>query len=134
MHAKYKQADKLSGIALDAAFEVHRIKGAGLLEPLYQKWLSYELTLRGVHCEREKKVPIEYKGHIFDENLRFDILAEDCLLIETKSVEKIVSAHIAQLLSYMKLLDIPIGLIINFHEPMLKNGIRRLILKGADQN
>ena len=132
MHSKFHKADKLTSEVINAALEVHRIKGSGLLEPLYQRWLARELEIRTIPCLREKKIPIDYKGHVFEETLRFDLLVDDALLVETKCVEEIHPAHIAQLLSYMKLLDIPIGLLINFHEPLLKKGIRRLILKGAD--
>jgi len=81
----------------------------------------------------QKVVLIEYKGHTFEEPLRFDLLVEECLLLELKSVEHILPVHKAQLLSYMKLLNIPIGLLINFHEEKLTNGISRLIIPGANQ-
>jgi len=76
---------------------------------------------------------VEYKGLVFDEPLRFDLLVDDCLLVELKAVEILHPSSKAQLLSYMKLLDIPIGLLINFHESLLKNGISRMILPGANQ-
>ena len=76
---------------------------------------------------------MEYKGLVFDEPLRFDLLVDDCLLVELKAVEILHPSSKAQLLSYMKLLDIPIGLLINFHEPLLKNGISRMILPGVNQ-
>ena len=76
---------------------------------------------------------MEYKGLVFDEPLRFDLLVDDCLLVELKAVEILHPSSKAQLLSYMKLLDIPIGLLINFHESLLKNGISRMILPGANQ-
>ena len=76
---------------------------------------------------------MEYKGLVFDEPLRFDLLVEDCLLVESKAVEVLHPSSKAQLFSYMKLLDVPIGLLINFHEPVLKNGIFRMILPGANQ-
>lgn len=78
-------------------------------------------------------MPIEYRGEVFEEFIRADILVEKCLLLELKVVEKLRPEHIAQTLSYMKLLNAPVGLIINFYEPELKKGIRRLALKGADQ-
>ena len=80
----------------------------------------------------QKIVRVEYKGLVFDEPLRFDVLVNDCLLVELKAVETVHSSSKAQLFSYMKLLDIPIGLLINFHEPVLKNGISRMILPGAN--
>ncbi|NJK90853.1 MAG: GxxExxY protein [Blastochloris sp.] len=126
------KADKLSHEVISAAIEVHKLKGPGLLEPIYQKCLYRELFLRKIPCIREKQIPIEYKGYVFEEKLRFDLLVDDCLLVETKSVEALLPIHVAQLLSYMKLMDIPIGLLINFHDPLLKKGLRRLILKGSD--
>jgi GxxExxY protein len=84
-------------------------------------------------CDDPKVVRVEYKGLIFDEPLRFDVLVDNCLLVELKAVEILHPSSKAQLFSYMKLLDIPIGLLINFHEPILKNGISRMILPGANQ-
>jgi len=92
-----------------------------------------ELELRNIACANQRAVLIEYKGYTFEEPLRFDLLVEDCLLVELKSVEHILPVHKAQLLSYMKLLNIPVGLLINFHDEKLTNGISRLILPGANQ-
>ncbi|HMJ63770.1 MAG TPA: GxxExxY protein, partial [Candidatus Binatia bacterium] len=100
---------------------------------IYEKFVTRELALRSINCVNQKIISIEYKGYTFDEPLRFDLLIEDCLLVELKSVEQILPIHKAQLLSYMKLLNIPIGLLINFHEEKLTNGITRLILPGANQ-
>ena len=91
-----------------------------------------ELSLRSLTATNQRLVKIEYKGAVFEEPLRFDILVEDCLLLELKSVQDVLAIHKAQLLSYMKLLDIPVGLLINFHEPRLVDGISRLILPGAN--
>lgn len=132
MHPLYAKADALSHEVIGAAIEVHRDKGAGLIESIYERCLMHELSLRRMSAVNQKMVRISYKDLTFDEPLRFDVLVEDCVLIEAKSVEKILPIHKAQLLSYMKLLDIPIGLLINFHEVVLKNGISRLILPGAN--
>ena len=91
-----------------------------------------ELGLRGLGCTSQKMVVIEYKGFTREEPLRFDVLVEGCVLVEAKAVEKILPIHKAQLLSYMKLLDIPLGLLINFHEMKVTDGISRLILPGAN--
>ena len=91
-----------------------------------------ELELRSIPAATQKIVRVEYKGLIFEEPLRFDLLVDDCLLVELKAVEILHASSKAQLFSYMKLLDIPVGLLINFHEPMLKNGISRMILPGAN--
>jgi len=133
MHPLFPKAQKLSYEAIGAAIEVHRHKGPGLIESIYEKCLIRELSLRSISCVNQKAVIIEYKGYTFEEPLRFDLLLEGCLLIELKSVEQVLGIHKAQLLSYMKLLNVPIGLLINFHEVKLSDGISRLILPGADQ-
>ncbi len=133
MHPLFKKADELSHTAIGAAIEVHRLKGPGLLESIYEKCMMRELELRGITAVNQRLVRIEYKGLVFEEPLRFDVLLEDCLLLELKSVQGILPVHKAQLLSYMKLLDVPVGLIINFHEMKLVDGVVRLILPGANQ-
>jgi GxxExxY protein len=133
VHALYQKADKISREVIGASIEVHRLKGPGLVESIYERCLLRELELRSIPCITQKLVQIEYKGLVFDEPLRFDILVDNCLLLELKAVEVLHPFSKAQLFSYMKLLDIPVGLLINFHEPVLKNGIARMILSGANQ-
>jgi GxxExxY protein len=133
MHPLYEKADKLSSEVIGAAIEVHREKGPGLIESIYERCMLRELELRSIPATTQKLVRIEYKGLVFDEPLRFDILVGDCLLVELKAVEVLHASSKAQLFSYMKLLDIPVGLLINFHEPVLKNGISRMILPGANR-
>ena len=116
-----------------AAIEVHRDKGPGLIESIYQWCLLKELGLRRLNCLSQKSVPIAYKGFTRDEPLRFDVLVEECVLIEAKAVEAILPIHKAQLLSYMKLLSVPIGLLINFHERKVTDGVCRLMLPGANR-
>jgi GxxExxY protein len=94
--------------------------------------LTKEFELRGLPCVNQKTVLITYKGFTREEPLRFDMLVAGCVLVEAKAVEKILPIHKAQLLSYMKLLDVPIGLLINFHEMKLTDGVHRLILPGAN--
>ena len=132
MHPLYEKADRLSRDVIGAAIEVHRLKGPGLIESIYEKCLMRELSLHKLGAVNQRLVQIEYKGVVFEEPLRFDLLVEDCLLLELKSVQEIVPVHKAQLLSYMKLLDVPIGLLINFHEMKLVDGIHRMILPGAN--
>ena len=131
MHPKYRRADEWSRKLIGAAIEVHRLKGPGLLEPIYEKCLMRELFLQNIPAKNQVVVPIEYKGYMFEEPLRLDVYVDDCLLVELKAVETILPIHKAQLFSYMKLLDAPIGLLINFHELVLKDGIKRMILPGA---
>jgi GxxExxY protein len=133
MHPKYLKADALSPKVIGAAIEVHRDKGPGLIESIYERCLMRELELQGITAVNQRIVRVEYKGLVFDEPLRLDALVDECLLVENKAVEKILPIHKAQLLSYMKLLDVPLGLLINYHEPLLKDGITRLILSGADR-
>lgn len=133
MHPDYTKAQALSPRVIGAAIEVHRHKGPGLVESIYERCLMRELELLGIGAVNQLIVPIEYKGLVFDEPLRLDVYVEHCLIVENKVVEKILPVHKAQLLSYMKLLNAPLGLLFNFHEPLLKDGIVRLILPGADQ-
>jgi GxxExxY protein len=117
---------------IGAAIEVHRHKGPGLIESIYERCLMRELELRGLAAVNQRSVSVEYKGLIFDEELRFDVLVETCLLLELKVVNEVLPIHKAQLLSYMKLLDVPVGLLINFHETRLVDGIHRMILPGCN--
>jgi GxxExxY protein len=94
--------------------------------------MERELDLRKLSAIRQLEVDIEYKGLVFREPLKVDLLVENSLLVELKSVERILAVHKAQLLSYMKLLKMPVGLLINFHEPILKDGITRLILNTEE--
>jgi GxxExxY protein len=132
MHPLFDKADRLSGEVINAAIEVHRIMGPGLLESIYERCLMRELELRGIPFLNQKEVVIEYKGDTFKEILRFDLLVDGCLLVELKGVQNVLPIHKAQLLSYMKLLDVPLGLLLNFHELKLVDGISRLLLPGAN--
>ena len=132
MHPLFQKADQLSSQVIGAAIEVHRELGAGLLESIYEKCLMHELELRHLSAVKQRSVRIVYKQITFEEELRFDILVEGCLLIEVKAVQEIAPIHKAQLLSYMKLLDVPLGLLINFHELRLVDGLSRMLLSGAN--
>ena len=132
MHPSFQRASGLTETIIAAAIEVHRNKGPGLIESVYEWCLVRELELRGLACASQKSVVIEYKGFKREEPLRFDVLVESCLLVEVKAVETIHPIHKAQLLSYMKLLNIPLGLLINFHEMKVTDGVSRLILPGAN--
>ena len=133
MHPLFHKADQFGHTVIGAAIEVHRLKGSGLIESIYEKCLLRELGLRKLTAVNQRVVKVEYKGFVFEEPLRLDILVEGCLLLELKSVQEVLPIHKAQLLSYMKLLDIPIGLLINFHELKLVNGIHRLIRPGGNE-
>ena len=133
MHPLFEKASALTGTIIAAAIEVHRDKGPGLLESIYEWCLIKELELRGLKCVNQQTVLIRYKGFSREEPLRFDVLVEGCVMVETKAVEKILPIHKAQLLSYMKLLNIPLGLLINFHEIKVTDGVSRLVLPGANE-
>lgn len=133
MHALFTKADELSRVIIGAAIEVRRLKGPGLIESIYERCLMRELELRQIAAVNQRIIKIEYKGLVFDEPLRFDVLVEGCLLLELKCVQEVLPIHKAQLLSYMKLLNIPLGLIINFHEMKLVDGVVRMILPGANR-
>lgn len=132
MHPLFSKASQLTERIIGAAIEVHRDKGPGLIESIYEWCLLRELEIQNLAATNQKLVQITYKGFIRDEPLRFDVLVEDCVLVEAKAVEKILPIHKAQLLSYMKLLNVPLGLLINFNEHRLTDGVSRLILPGAD--
>ena len=133
MHPLFPKASGLTKEIIAAAIEVHKDKGPGLLEPIYEWCHTIELELRKFRVENQRTVEIGYKGHIRKEPLRFDILVEDCVLVEAKAVETIHPIHKAQLLSYMKLMNIPVGLLINFNSVRLTDGVSRLILPGANK-
>ncbi|HWA29348.1 MAG TPA: GxxExxY protein [Lacunisphaera sp.] len=122
----------MSKVVIGAAIEVHRDKGPGLVESIYEWCLLRELEIRRLATTNQQVVRISYKGFVREEPLRFDVLVEHCLLVEAKAVEKILPLHKAQLLSYLKLLDVPVGLLVNFNVPKLTDGISRLILPRAN--
>ena len=112
---------------VDAAIEVHRNLGPGLLESIYQKCLAYELTQRGLSVEFEKPVPIRYKDVLLDCDLRIDLLVNRLVIVETKTVESFAPIHTAQLLTYLKITDLRVGLLLNFNVPMMKDGVKRVV-------
>lgn len=122
-----EEINKLSGIILDSAIEVHKILGPGLLENVYEICLCKELALRKIRFKRQVSLPIEYKGEKLDADYRIDILVEDEIIIELKSVEILHPVFEAQLLTYLKLADKRLGLLINFNVPRLVDGFKRMI-------
>lgn len=135
MHSKYEYAHELSNEVMKAALAVQQHFGIGLLESIYVKALSRELELAGHKVAEEVPCTIEYKGRVWDEKIRADLIVDDCLVIEAKAVERCdLQRFRMQVLSYMKLLDHPLGLVINFgDEHLMKHGIKCVILKGADE-
>ncbi len=118
----------LSKHALDSAFKVHKELGPGLLESVYETCLFYELKKLGLKVEKQVKLPIIYDGIKLDADLRLDIWLDKKLIIEVKSVERILPVHEAQLLTYLKMTKNRLGLLLNFNVPLLKQGIKRVIL------
>jgi GxxExxY protein len=117
----------LSREIVDAALEVHKELGPGLLESIYQQSLAHELQLRSLCCEVETSIEANYKGLNLESAYRLDLLVEDKVIIEVKAVETILPVHKAQLLSYLKLTNLKLGLLINFHVPLMKYGIKRVV-------
>ncbi|MBW6515232.1 MAG: GxxExxY protein [Candidatus Cloacimonetes bacterium] len=122
------KGEELSGKVIGAAIEVHKNLGPGLLESIYEECLCYELDQIGLKYERQRPLDIKYKEHNLTCGYRMDIVIEEEILVELKSVETISSLHEAQLLTYLKLSNIKVGLIINFNAPTLKKGIKRMVL------
>ena len=123
------QVNELSQAIIGAAIEVHRMLGPGLLESAYEECLAKELTLRQIPFERQKPLPVEYKGLKLDCGYRLDFVVAKTVVVEIKAVDVLIPVHEAQLLSYLKLGGWKLGLLINFHSTLLKNGLRRLVNK-----
>lgn len=121
------EVNKVTEIIIGCAIEVHKLLGPGLLESAYEDCLAYELIKSGLKVERQKAVPVIYKEIHLECGYRIDILVEDQVILELKAVESLNPVHEAQLLTYMKFSKKRIGLLINFHVSVLKNGIRRFI-------
>lgn len=120
--------DQLSNRVIGCALEVHRTLGPGLLESTYEQCLAYELSQLGIPFKLQSPVPVRYKGIKLDCGYRIDLFVDDELIVELKSVDKIMGIHKAQLLTYMKLSGVKIGLLINFNVEILKTGIKRFVL------
>lgn len=132
MHPLYQQAAGITHDVIGAAIEVHKDKGPGLIESIYEWCLTKELELRGHQVANQKLVIIRYKCFEREDPLRFDVLVNSCLLVEAKAVETVHPIHKAKLLSYMRLLDIPVGLLINFNVEKLTDGVSRMMLPNAN--
>jgi len=127
MQQDYQSINSLSRIVLDAAMTVHSALGPGLLESAYEHCLLYELGKRGIHAATQVELPIIYDNHQIEAGYRIDMLVEDVIIVELKTVEKFLPVHKAQLLSYLKLADKKLGLLMNFHVSHFRNGIKRMV-------
>ncbi len=125
---KLEKEDAISYKIIGAAIEVHRILGPGLLESTYEECLARELVLQSIPFEKQKPLPFEYKGIKLDCGYRLDFLVDGCVVVELKAVEDILPIHEAQMLTYLKLLNLRLGLLINFNVPVIKDGIKRMVL------
>lgn len=117
----------LGETVVTAAIEVHRELGPGLLESTYERCLFHELLLNGIKTERQKVLPIEYKGLQIDEGYRLDLLVDDRIILELKVVGNFSAVHQAQLLTFLKLSNLGLGFLINFNTPLLKQGLKRVV-------
>lgn len=122
------RVNELTQEIIGAAIEVHRSIGPGLLESIYEECLCKELSLRHIPFERQRPLPIEYKGLKLESEYRLDLLVANIIVVEVKAVETLLPIHEAQLLTYLELGEWRVGLLINFNVPVLKQGIRRLVL------
>jgi GxxExxY protein len=121
------KVNEITSAVIGAAIEVHRALGPGLLESAYQACLSYELRVSGKRFEKQKALPLLYKGMNLDCGYRLDFVVDDLVIVEVKCVEALAPIHRAQLLTYLRLTGCPIGLLINFNVPVLKDGVQRVV-------
>ena len=122
-----RDLNDITAAIVDASFHIHRDLGPGLLEAVYEAVLARALTRRGLRIERQKAMRFEYDGMVFEGGFRVDPVVDDCVLVELKSVEQLARAHAKQLLTYLKLTKMPVGLRINFGGPTLREGVRRIV-------
>lgn len=118
--------NEISRVIVDTAFHVHKQLGPGLFESVYEEIMNYELTERGLKVERQKAIPVEWNDLKMEIGFRADLIVEERVIIELKSVSEIMPVHSKQLLTYLRLTDLKLGLLINFNESLIKNGITRI--------
>lgn len=122
-----KETEALASQIVDIAYKIHKTLGPGLLESVYERCFCYELSLRGIPYERQKKVPVVYEELTMDNSLRLDVLVDDRIIVEFKAQENPHPVWHAQLLSYLKLANKRLGFVINFHVLIIKDGIKRIV-------
>lgn len=118
--------NEIATVVVDACYAVHTTLGPGLLESVYESVLAYEIEKRGLKTTRQQSIPVIYEGIYFDEGFRADLIVEEKVIIELKSVEKVAPVHKKQLLTYLRLTDRKLGLLVNFGENLIKDGISRI--------
>jgi len=122
-----KHLDEITGIVVDACVKLHKSVGPGLLESIYEVILTRDLERRGLRVERQIPISFEYDGLRFEDALRADILVESLVVVELKSVERLLPVHPKQVLTYLRLLKLPVGLLVNFGAPTMKEGLHRIV-------
>lgn len=125
--------NRLTQTIIGAAIQVHKSLGPGLLESAYRVCLAAELQCQGLRIEQEKAIPVVYRGVRLECGYRLDLLVEDIVIVEVKALEQVLPVHRAQLLSYLKLVGCPIGLLVNFHVASLTRGVHRIVNRFPDQ-
>jgi GxxExxY protein len=132
--AKNAKVEEVAKAVVDAALMVHRTLGPGLLESVYEKCLALELVERGFRVQTQRDIAVSYRNLRLDCGFRADLVVEDCVLIELKSVDILLPVHTAQVLTYLKLSGIPLAFLINFNSALLKNGLHRLVLSSPSRS
>jgi iron complex transport system substrate-binding protein len=122
-----KALDDITGTIVDAAFKLHTGLGPGLLEPVYEAVLARNLERSGLRIERQKAVSFDYDGLHFSDGLRVDLMVESRVVVEIKSIERLLPLHSKQVLTHLRVLHLPVGLLINFGAPILKDGLKRIV-------
>lgn len=122
-----RELDDITGATVDAAMKIHKESGPGLLESVYELVLARELERRGLRVERQKPIRLEYDGMVFEEGFRADLLVESRVVVEVKSVERLAPVHSKQLLTYLRLMNLSVGLLVNFGAATLKEGLHRIV-------
>ena len=120
--------EALATVLVDCAFQIHKAMGPGLLERVYEECFKCELTDRSISFECQKSIPLQYKTHKLDIDYKIDLLVDNKIVVELKSVDRMIDLHQAQIVSYMRLTGMPLGLLINFNVPLIKDGIKRIVL------
>lgn len=128
------ELDTITGAIIDASIRIHKDLGPGLLESVYEMILARQLMSAGLRVERQKIVSFEYDGVVFEEGLRVDLLVEERVVVELKSVERLAPVHSKQVLTYLRLMKLPVGLLINFGDVTLMDGLRRIVNNLAPQD
>ena len=118
--------NELAAILVDCCYKIHRAVGPGLMEKAYERFIAFELQSRGIRFERQKQIGVNYDGHYVDFGFRADFVVGSKVILEIKSVELLAPVHFKQLLTYLRFAEIRLGLLVNFNEALIKNGIRRI--------